>query len=106
MLFWNARRKLIPIIAAFGLLSGPVLAQGTEKVIDRFETGNNTYVLSLLHDKAGNSLWVGTSVGAMEIDLKTAAPRKTFTRKALPEAGTLHRRAGSRPGWQSGGRRC
>ncbi len=80
MLFWNACRKLIPVIAALGLGSGPVLAQGVEKVVDRFETGNNTYVRSLLHDKAGNSLWVGTSVGAMEIDLKTTSPRKTFTR--------------------------
>ncbi len=76
----NFSRKAVLIAAALGLASGSALAQGTEKVMDRFETGNGTYVRSLLHDKAGNSLWVGTSVGAMEIDLKTTAPRKTFTR--------------------------
>ncbi len=80
LMSWKLRRKAVLIAAALGLVSGSALAQGTEKVMDRFETGNGTYVRSLLHDKAGNSLWVGTSVGAMEIDLKTTAPRKTFTR--------------------------
>jgi ligand-binding sensor domain-containing protein len=62
------------------LAASAAFAQGLEKVVDRFETGNGTYVRSLLHDKVGNSLWVGTSVGVMEIDLKTTAPRRTFTR--------------------------
>ena len=80
LMSWNFSRKAVLIAVALGLVSGSALAQGSEKVMDRFETGNGTYVRSLLHDKAGNSLWVGTSVGAMEIDLKTTAPRKTFTR--------------------------
>jgi ligand-binding sensor domain-containing protein len=78
-MFLNARYRLM---LAAGLLAASTMAvaQGSEKVADRFETGNNTYVRSLLHDKAGSSLWVGTSVGVMEIDLKTVAPRRTFTR--------------------------
>jgi ligand-binding sensor domain-containing protein len=55
-------------------------AQTPDKVTDRFETGRGTYVRSLLYDKAANSLWVGTSVGALEIDLANNTPRKTFTR--------------------------
>lgn len=51
-----------------------------EKVADRFDVGKGAYVRSLMHDTAANSLWVGTSVGAMEIDLKTTAAKRTFTR--------------------------
>lgn len=72
--------RLAALLASLVLGVGSVSAQGTAKVIDRFETGNGTYVRSLLHDKAANSLWVGTSVGVLEIDLKAASPRRTFTR--------------------------
>lgn len=51
------------------------------KVVDTFDVGANVYVRALTLDSAANSLWVGTSVGALEIDLKTLKPRNTFTRE-------------------------
>lgn len=80
MMFWNAHKKAAFFTALICLFTGAAFAQGNEKVVDRFETGSGTYVRSLLHDKAANSLWVGTSVGAMEIDLKSSTPLRTFTR--------------------------
>ena len=51
------------------------------RVADSFEVGDNVYVRALTVEKASNTLWVGTSVGAHEIDLKTSKPRNTFTRQ-------------------------
>ena len=75
-------RYVLPsfLIFVIGTSASATRAQGSEKVLDRFETGPGTYVRSLLYDKSANSLWVGTSVGAMEVDLKTSSPKKTFTR--------------------------
>ena len=74
----------------FGLLSGLLLAlsvhaatgsPGGVRVIDSFEVGNNVYVRALAVEKAANAIWVGTSVGVLEIDLATTRPRNTFTRQ-------------------------
>lgn len=51
------------------------------KVVDSFEVGDNVYVRALTVEKPTNTLWVGTSVGAHEIDLKANKPRNTFTRQ-------------------------
>ena len=51
------------------------------RVIDSFEVGENVYVRALTVENAANSLWVGTSVGALEVDLNTSKPRNTFTRQ-------------------------
>jgi len=51
------------------------------KVVDSFDVGSNVYVRALTLESSSNTLWVGTSVGAMEIDLKTSKPRNTFTRE-------------------------
>jgi ligand-binding sensor domain-containing protein len=51
------------------------------RVIDSFEVGDNVYVRALTVEKSADALWVGTSVGAMEIDLKTSKPLNTFTRQ-------------------------
>jgi len=50
-------------------------------VVDRFDIGGGAYVRSLAVDVAANSLWVGSSVGVLEIDLETHAMLNTFTRK-------------------------
>jgi len=50
-------------------------------VLDTFNVGKNVFVRSLALDKAMNSLWVGTSVGVLEVDLKTHKVKNTFTRK-------------------------
>ena len=51
------------------------------KVLDRFEVGSNVYVRALKLDPASNSLWVGTSVGVHEVDLKDNSLKNTFTRE-------------------------
>jgi ligand-binding sensor domain-containing protein len=50
------------------------------RVLETFEVGRTAYVRALTIEKASNSLWVGTSVGVMEIDLKTTKPKNIFTR--------------------------
>ena len=68
--------------AAFSSHSAPVVGKPEPdlKVVDSFDVGNNVYVRALTVEPASNALWVGTSVGVMEIDLKTSKPRNTFTR--------------------------
>lgn len=51
------------------------------RVVDSFEVGDNVYVRALTVENSANSLWVGTSVGVLEVDLKTSKPRNTFTRQ-------------------------
>jgi ligand-binding sensor domain-containing protein len=51
------------------------------KVVDSFDVGNNVYVRALTIEPSSNTLWVGTSVGALEIDLNTSKPRNAFTRE-------------------------
>lgn len=61
----------------------PVLAaeKAGPRVVDSFEVGENVYVRALTIERSSNTLWVGTSVGAHEIDLKANKPRNTFTRQ-------------------------
>ena len=51
------------------------------KVAESFEVGPETYVRSLAIDTGTNSLWVGSSVGVLEIDLSTQQLLNTFTRE-------------------------
>ncbi|MBI3902366.1 MAG: regulator [Nitrosomonadales bacterium] len=55
-------------------------APGGERVLETFEVGNDVIVRALTIDKAHNSLWVGTSTGVHEIDLKTHNALHTFNR--------------------------
>ena len=50
-------------------------------VIDVFEIGDSAYVRSVAIDSPGNRLWVGTSGGALEIELSSHAMLNTFTRQ-------------------------
>ncbi|MEN8205560.1 MAG: two-component regulator propeller domain-containing protein [Pseudomonadota bacterium] len=51
------------------------------RVLDSFQVGNEVYVRSLAIDEQGNGLWVGTSIGVLEIGLDNHDLRNTFTRK-------------------------
>jgi ligand-binding sensor domain-containing protein len=78
-------RATSTVVAVFSalLVSPAVLAiesEGGLRVLDSFDVGNNVYVRALTVEKPGNTLWVGTSVGVMEIDLKSQKPKNTFTR--------------------------
>lgn len=71
--------------AAFTFLAPAVHAQQVraagEHVVESFEVGPDVFVRALTVEKSTNTLWVGTSTGVHEIDLKTSKPRHTFTRK-------------------------
>lgn len=54
---------------------------GSWRVIDRFEVGQGVYVRALTVERDKDAMWVGTSSGVHEVDLKTLKPRNTFTRK-------------------------
>jgi len=49
-------------------------------VIDVFNIGSSAYVRSIAIDQSRNRLWVGTSGGALEIDLASHELKNTFTR--------------------------
>ncbi|VAX08527.1 Sensor histidine kinase/response regulator [hydrothermal vent metagenome] len=51
------------------------------KVVDSFNVGENVFVRSLAVDENKNTLWVGTSVGVLGVDLHTLQVKNTFTRK-------------------------
>lgn len=73
------RRFLAPLLVAACL---PVAAapNGGEKVLESFEVGSNVFARALTVEPAANAIWVGTSTGVLEIDLKTRKPRNVYTR--------------------------
>lgn len=56
-------------------------AADVRRTLETFEVGENVFVRALAIDEGRNSLWVGTSVGALEIDLATHDVKNTFTRE-------------------------
>lgn len=50
------------------------------RVADTFNVGERVYVRSMEVDEQQNTLWVGTSVGAMEVDIATRNLVGTYTR--------------------------
>lgn len=75
--------RLTVLWLAIPLLSfaAPGVLPTEERVLDAFELGNNVVSRSLSIDRKTNTLWVGTSVGVLEVDLKTQIVRNTFTRQ-------------------------
>lgn len=48
--------------------------------VEHFEVGPDVVVRALTIDSTSNSLWIGTTTGVLEVDLKTNKLRNTFTR--------------------------
>ena len=72
-----------PSLAIY-LLSLVPLASGADEppfLIESFEVGRDVYVRALEIDETRNALWVGTSVGALEIDLDERSVRDVLTRE-------------------------
>lgn len=63
--------------------SVPALAQttGAPPLFESFQIGENAFVRALALDTGRNSMWVGTSLGALEIDLARQGMKNSFTRK-------------------------
>lgn len=82
---WRVERGLRAAAFALALAFGPAgaVADGLPESVttEVFEVGEKVYVRALEPDPGRGSLWVGTSIGAMEIGLADKAPRRTFTRK-------------------------
>jgi ligand-binding sensor domain-containing protein len=72
-------RRLVATLLVLGFASAAP-AQPL-KVKEVFEVGPNVYVRALTVEAKRNVLWVGTSSGVHEVDLKTSQVRNTFTRK-------------------------
>jgi ligand-binding sensor domain-containing protein len=72
-------RLLAGILLAIPLIG--FAAPGDLRVLDSFEIGSNTFARALKVEASSDTLWVGTSAGVLEIDLKTQKPRNTFTRE-------------------------
>jgi len=51
------------------------------QVVDAFSIGDEAYVRSLAVDATRGMIWVGTSVGALGVDLASREVRHTFTRQ-------------------------
>lgn len=54
---------------------------GGASLFENYEIGDTAYVRALAVDAKRNSMWVGTSVGALEIDLAQQSVKNSFTRK-------------------------
>ena len=67
-------------LAAMGTASAQHNA-APPSLMESFGVGDRAYVRSLAVDPGRNSLWIGTSVGVLEVDLKTTTPKNTFTRE-------------------------
>jgi ligand-binding sensor domain-containing protein len=76
---------LIPTsLSLLGACSGgqdAVVGDLVYEVAERFEVGSGIYVRALAIEDATDTLWVGTSMGVMEIGLADQALRNTFTRQ-------------------------
>ncbi len=57
------------------------VAEKPWRVLETFNVGEGVYVRSLAVEPTSNALWVGTSVGVLEIDLAKGEPRNTYTRE-------------------------
>ena len=86
-------RVLLMLLILNAVLSGCTQPTGTDSteadasrnvpppsVLDTFNVGDEIFVRALAVDKRTNSLWVGTSVGVLEIDLTSQNVINTFTR--------------------------
>lgn len=58
-----------------------VVKDGPERVLDTFEVGPNVYVRALKLEPDAKVMWVGTSSGALEVDVQTTKLKNTFTRQ-------------------------
>ena len=51
-----------------------------QRVLESFDVGANAYVRALTIEASTNTLWVGTSVGVLEVDLANGKLKNAFTR--------------------------
>jgi ligand-binding sensor domain-containing protein len=74
-------RTLLALAFAASTGASTATAQAPLKVKDVYEVGKTVYVRALTVEPQKNVLWVGTSTGVHEVDMKTGQLRNTFTRQ-------------------------
>lgn len=75
--------KIVAVLMLTASIFSAGAAENTpvERVLESFTVGENIVVRALRLDKPSNTLWVATSTGVHEIDLKSKTPRNTFNRE-------------------------
>jgi len=73
--------SLVILLAGCGGEPGNESPVVTYEISDRFEVGSGIYVRALAVEPETDTLWVGTSMGVMEIGLGAQELRNTFTRR-------------------------
>ena len=73
--------SIAAICSVAATTAGQTLDAANTPIITNYEVGNSVYVRSLAVDRRDDSLWVGTSVGVLNIDLASHDMRHTFTRE-------------------------
>jgi len=56
-------------------------AKAGYRVADTFNVGDHTYVRSMAYDAKNDNLWVGTSVGVLQVDVPSRRLLNTYTRE-------------------------
>jgi ligand-binding sensor domain-containing protein len=78
-----------PLAVGILFLSAPALAQAPAAMpavslptlVESYQVGVDVYVRALTPDQKRQSMWIGTSVGVLEIDLASRGLKNSFTRK-------------------------
>lgn len=75
--------RLLLLFAAVSaaLLPPSAAANGKWGIKESFKVGENVYVRAITMDEAKNSVWIGSSVGVLEVDLANRSMLHAFTRK-------------------------
>lgn len=73
------RIRLVAAAMSLGAVTVPAIADAPA-IQEVFRVGEGVYVRSLAVEPEANTLWVGTSVGALEIGLENNELEQTFTR--------------------------
>lgn len=74
------KKAAFPLLLIASIAASFSTRAADHKVAESFEVGNSVYVRSLHMDPKDNTLWVGTSAGVHQIDVKTQQPKATYTR--------------------------
>ncbi|MDH5301648.1 MAG: regulator [Gammaproteobacteria bacterium] len=79
MICWRLAHVVAAVMLWLGV--GVCWAAPEYRVVESFEVGNNVYVRALSVDAKRNQLWIGTSVGAVQVNLKNGVALQTYTRE-------------------------
>lgn len=74
-------KRLVEQTAPAAVVQTANVGKSGYRVVDTFDVGEQVYVRSMETDEKQNRLWVGTSVGVLEVDTTTRNMVGTYTRE-------------------------